>query len=142
MGVEMTHCLNVHVHGIGLIELLQIWFVRAADIDCLCWRYSVFMLQRHILIVCDVDIECLYYRYCVFMFQILCVCATDIVCLCYRYCVFVLQILCVYVTDVQFSSNVIVFFCHHTFHEDCLPAHNMVSVTQISHNKRSTLQRF
>ena len=25
--------------------------------------------------------------------------------------------------DLKFASPVVVFFCRHTFHEDCLPAH-------------------
>jgi len=25
--------------------------------------------------------------------------------------------------DLKFASSVVVFFCRHTFHEDCLPAH-------------------
>jgi len=31
--------------------------------------------------------------------------------------------------DLKFASPVAVFYCRHTFHEDCLPAHAAVSST-------------
>ena len=35
------------------------------------------------------------------------------------------------IADLRFSSNAIVFYCKHAFHEDCLPAHNMVRTSYI-----------
>jgi len=36
--------------------------------------------------------------------------------------------------DLKFASSVAVFFCRHTFHEDCLPAHAAAS-TKFAFNK-------
>ncbi|ELU13950.1 hypothetical protein CAPTEDRAFT_174173 [Capitella teleta] len=41
------------------------------------------------------------------------------------------------IRDLQYASNVTVFFCHHAFHEDCLPAHNMESCAICSAQRRS-----
>ncbi|XP_070565310.1 vacuolar protein sorting-associated protein 41 homolog [Ptychodera flava] len=37
--------------------------------------------------------------------------------------------------DARRASNIVVFFCRHTFHEDCLPAHNM-ETCNICHAQR------
>jgi len=47
---------------------------------------------------------------------------------CYEYITAVLNgqlVVCVIVLvpDLKFASPVAVFFCRHSFHEDCLPAH-------------------
>ena len=43
----------------------------------------------------------------------------------YYYCG--LQYVFNFIADLRFASNVVLFYCHHVFHEDCLPAHNTVS---------------
>ncbi|XP_077978241.1 vacuolar protein sorting-associated protein 41 homolog [Glandiceps talaboti] len=39
------------------------------------------------------------------------------------------------VDDARRASNIVVFYCRHTFHEDCLPAHNM-DTCNICHAQR------
>lgn len=45
-------------------------------------------------------------------------------CLLYMYIAALLNVL---LPDLKFASPVVVFFCRHTFHEDCLPAHAAAS---------------
>ncbi|XP_078322203.1 vacuolar protein sorting-associated protein 41 homolog isoform X3 [Crassostrea virginica] len=40
------------------------------------------------------------------------------------------------VTDLKFASNVVLFYCRHAFHEDCLPTHGLERCTICSTQRR------
>ncbi|XP_048755315.1 vacuolar protein sorting-associated protein 41 homolog isoform X2 [Ostrea edulis] len=40
------------------------------------------------------------------------------------------------VTDLRYASNVVLFYCRHAFHEDCLPTHSMERCTICSTQRR------